>query len=403
MSLGTQRSLFYCFLKMSDAVRKNLKRSRTPLKLASPEIRNRSRSAFSDPYDVRSTPKRIRIEEDDRFHKGWSGALRERVRCPLHHAVGCLLRVTPPIITRSEETSKRETKRLQEELETSYALGMEYIAPLTEQGEVFNKTRQLATVIERYPADLAQLIAHDPHLSDATLAMIVSQLTDLILRLARKGIFHGDIKPQNIVVNVDHTTGKVKTRLIDFDPKYMSTFDKDRQLLADDLHGNLSQLCALYAVGMIALLHYHFKQGKTKRHEYLFKLTGAVMAYFTLYLPLNPWQDLQDYKFGRVLVRHLWHYALVSPRKSSRPKVGDKEERLELFWQALQRKGVKMQASPSDTPTFDGSAVQLRPPNIRDAPRRVPELHPKLKELVRKLTSEKEENEKKRHAAATGR
>ena len=388
---------------MNDALEKKLKRSRPPPKLASPEIRNRSRSAFSDPYDVRSTPKRERIEEDERFHKGWSGALRERVRCPLHHAVGCLLRVTPPIITRSEETSKREIKRLQEELETSYALGMEDVAPLTEQGEVFSKTHQLATVVERYPADLAQLIAHDPRLSDATLAMIVSQLTDLILRLARKGIFHGDIKPQNIVVFMNDSTGEVKTRLIDFDPKYMSTFDKDRRLLEDDLGGNLSQLCALYAVSMIALLHYHFKQGKTERHEYLFKLTGAVMPYFTLYLPLNPWQDLQDYKFGRVLVRHLWHYALVSPRKSSRPKVGDKEERLELFWQALQRKSVKLQASPSDTPTFDGSAVALRPPNVRDAPMRVPDLHPKLKDLVRRLTLEKEENEKKRHAAASGR
>lgn len=382
----------------------SLKRSRTHPRSASPVIRNGPRSAYSDPYDVRSTPKHERIaEEAERVHKGWSGALRERVRCPLHHTVECLLRVTPPIVTRSKETSKREIKRLQEELKISYALGMDGVAPLTEQGEVFRKTHQLATVIEKYPVDLAQLITNDKHLSGAAWAEIVQQLTFLILRLAREGIFHGDIKPQNIVVNVDDATGEIKTRLIDFDPKYMSTFDKDRTLLEDDLNGNLSQLCALYAVSMIALLHYHFKQGKTKRHKYLFELTGAVLPEFALYLPLKPQQDLQDYKFGRILVRHLWHYYLVSPHKSSRPKVGDKEERLELFWQALQRKGIKVQASPSDTPTFEGSAANLRPPNVRDAPRKIPELHSKLKDMVNRLTSEKETNEKKRHTAALGR
>jgi serine/threonine protein kinase len=223
------------------------------------------------------------------------------------------------------------------------------VAPRIEQGEVLGKTHQLAMVIEEYGVDLGKFIADGVDVSEQVWLDVSNQIMHLILRVARRGIFHGDIKPGNIVIRSKN--GKLSVRFIDFDPKYMSTFEKDENLLFE-LGGERTQLCALYAVSMLALLHIHF--GRMSQ-IYLYKHTRMFLGLFTMFLPET--MGMHESKFGRVLVRHLKHYKLCPSTKPSSEPHHHADERGSLlvgFWELLKRKGVRTQGSHRDVPIYDG-------------------------------------------------
>jgi serine/threonine protein kinase len=168
---------------------------------------------------------------------------------------------------------------MKEELRLSNALGRLGVAPELEQGEVYHRSHQLAMVMEKYDLDLGKFIARNVSVSDEDWRSIAKLVINLLFKMARLGVFHGDIKPENIVLKVDAASGKIEARLIDFDPKYMSTFSKDARLLEDDLDDNVPQLCALYAVSMMAILHYHFQDRRTRQPELLQRMDDALRLF----------------------------------------------------------------------------------------------------------------------------
>jgi len=336
--------------------------------------------------------------------KGWAGARVKSVPCPLHRAhMRCLLRVTPRRAKLSLKESERELKRMKEELRTSNALGKLGVAPELEQGEVDGRWHRLAMVIEEYDLDLGRFIIQPKTVSDEEWRHISKLVINLLFKIARVGIFHGDIKPENIVLKRDRASGAMEAKLIDFDPKYMSTIAKDHRLLEDELEGNISQLCALYAVSMMAILHYHFKDGHTQQPVMLKRMNGALKL-FTLFLPRG--MDLAESKFGKVLVRHIRHYKLMVPEHPEPPPAGERERLLSIFWQQLREMGVEVQEEASDTPTFEGKANFFADNRSKLSMREpVPPLSKDLKQEVEKLTAHAErkhrdELEKRRAAKA---
>jgi serine/threonine protein kinase len=263
-----------------------------------------------------------------------------------------------------------------------------------EQGEVYHRSHQLAMVMEKYDLDLGKFITRNVSVSDEVWRSIAKLVINLLFKMARLGIFHGDIKPGNIVLKVDAPSGKIEARLIDFDPKYMSTFSKDARLLEDNLDGNASQLCALYAVSMMSILHYHFQERRTRQPELLQRMDDALRL-FSLYFPTK--MDISDSKFGRVLVRHLRHYRLMMPAHPARPASGDRDRMLARFWEDLETMGVEVQEKPSDVPTFKGDpAFFVASPNrIEKMQDVVPALSEEMKKDVHSLVLEEEAKHKK--------
>jgi len=292
---------------------------------------------------------------------------------------------------------------MKEELRTSNALGKLGVAPELEQGEVDGRWHRLAMVIEEYDLDLGRFIIQPKTVSDEEWRHISKLVINLLFKIARVGIFHGDIKPENIVLKRDRASGAMEAKLIDFDPKYMSTIAKDHRLLEDELEGNISQLCALYAVSMMAILHYHFKDGHTQQPVMLKRMNGALKL-FTLFLPRG--MDLAESKFGKVLVRHIRHYKLMVPEHPEPPPAGERERLLSIFWQQLREMGVEVQEEASDTPTFEGKANFFADNRSKLSMREpVPPLSKDLKQEVEKLTAHAErkhrdELEKRRAAKA---
>jgi len=351
---------------------------------------------FTNFEDVGTTPETERESERGSVAwKGWAGARVKPVACPLHEAHRrCLLRVTPRRSRLSPKASARELKRMKEELRISDALGRLGVAPELEQGEVYHHSHQLAMVMEKYDLDLGKFIARKDSVSDKDWRSIAKLVINLLFKVARLGVFHGDIKPENIVLKVDAASGKIEARLIDFDPKYMSTFSKDARLLEDDLEGNISQLCALYAVSMMAILHYHFQERRTRQPELLQRMDDALRL-FSLYLPTK--MDLGDSKFGRVLVRHLRHYRLMVPDHPARPASGDRDLMLARFWEELETMGVEVQERPSDAPTFQGKSAFFTDSSnrIEEMQDVAPALSENIKKDMRDLILEEEEKHKK--------
>ena len=351
---------------------------------------------FTNFEDVGTMSERERDSEPASVAwKGWAGARVKPVPCPLHEAHRrCLLRVTPRRSRLSPQESARELHRMKEELRLSNALGRLGVAPELEQGGVCLRSHQLAMVMEKYDLDLGKFIARNVSVSDEDWRSIAKLVINLLFKMARLGVFHGDIKPENIVLKVDTASGKIEARLIDFDPKYMSTFSKDVRLLEDDLDDNVPQLCALYAVSMMAILHYHFQERRTRQPELLQRMDDALRL-FSLYLPTT--MDISDSKFGRVLVRHLRHYRLMVPAHPARPASGDRDRMLTRFWEELETMGVDVQEKPSDVPTFQGKptffVASLN--KIEKMPDVAPALSEEMKKDVHSLVLEEEAKHKK--------
>ena len=352
--------------------------------------RSRSRSGARSPIlrgdvtdfeDLRTTPERERASSsaaaahDRAPRKLWSRTQLRRLPCPLDGLRQCFLRVTPP--RRHLRHPDAELRRHDEELRLSFALGRHALAPLLEQGEVFRDTAQLAFVQHELGTDLhrfARLLDRP----DAVLQALARRLADEAVALANAGVFHGDVKPENVLVFEE--AGRLGVKFIDFDPKYVSTHEKDRRLrerLATD-----SQLAALYAVGTLGLLLLHLKTlGHTNRnYAGLYRYVKNEIGQFHIYVPGT--HDLQS-KYFRLLVRNLRHYKLLQLRTGLDPSAsGSRAHFLKAFWDTLVRAGLKTQRREA-APSYRGEAFAPRWLAHDEAP---PPLQSTLREMARAMT-----------------
>jgi len=351
--------------------------------------RSRSRSGARSPIvhgdvtdfeDIRTTPERERASSSAAAHdraprKLWSRTQLRRLPCPLDGLRQCFLRVTPP--RRDLRHPDAELRRHDEELRLSYALGQRALAPLLEQGEVFRDTAQLAFVQRELGTDLhhfARLLDRP----DAVLQALARGLADEAVALANAGVFHGDAKPENVLVFEE--AGRLGVRFIDFDPKYLSTPEKDRRLrarLATD-----SQLAALYAVGTLGLLLLHLKTLGLRNRNYagLYHHVKKEIDQFRVYVPGT--HDLQS-KYFRLLVRNLRHYKLLQLRTGLDPIArGSRAHLLKAFWDTLVLAGLKTQRREAE-PSYRGEPFAPRWLAHDEAP---PPLQPSLREMARAMT-----------------
>jgi serine/threonine protein kinase len=303
--------------------------------------------ASTDFEDIRTTPKHRRSHDMETpqhlSRKGWPPTIIQDVACPRHPSDPCILRVSTTKNGMSTQASEKQRQRGLKELGITYTLSKldPPITPRLEEGQISQASPyQLSMVLEKYGIDL-RLFIRRGHNTDW--GRLVFNIWNLIMRVARRGIFHGDIKPSNIVVKIDPANGLPEARLIDFDPKFMSTFEDDKTILESNLGGNESQLSALYAASMMMLLLGHFRD---IHHNELVENTIAALKKFEFFIPAG--MDILDSKFGRVLVRHLRHYKLgKSVPTDSRNDV------LKRFWNVL-RDMIKIQKHPTARPTYNG-------------------------------------------------
>lgn len=333
----------------------------------------------TDFEDIRTTPRvERRSETPGRGAKGWAGAAIRPVSCPLHRAHECLLRVSPSRRNVSAAEGQRLSDRHREELEALQVLGVPPpLTPRLEQGQLLPETHQLAMVIEKFGDHLGHFLRRPwpPEIHAALAALLM----ELIVGTASRGIFHGDIKPENIVVDAPREGHGLRARLIDFDPKYTSVVGKDGDLLAE-FQGNGDQLSALYAVSMAELLYQHLRK---RGFHPLAEAIAKAMRGFALFLPAD--LDMEESKFGRVLVRHVRHYKLLT-KHPPQTRRGDRSRLLLFFWAALRRRNITVQPNPTDVPSFQGVPFRLR--SYRPKP--PPPLAPDLLELARRLTQERQ-------------
>ncbi len=353
--------------------------------------RQRSISESSDFYDTRTTEKRKRKNESSSiYEKGWSGARTPEVPCPIIKNKKCILRVTPHSRIQSPKSSERLIRHLEEELQMSNTLSLLNIGPSLEQGEVFSNTHQLATIVEKYDTDLKQFM----HSTRSENWLSIANLSiELIFKTARAGIFHGDIKPENIVLSKNRDSGEIKVRLIDFDIKYMSTFSKDEDILRDYFENNHSQLCSLYAVSMVALLFYHFYKVKVGETDH--ELTNYFFEFlknFALFIPPQN-MKMEESKFGKVLVRHLRHYHLMD--KQITKKHIHRNGLLNFFWSQLVKQcGVTRQENAKHVPTLSGLSehftIDKRNIFSPEITSKIPPLSSEFKRRVKLITTDEE-------------
>lgn len=92
----------------------------------------------------------------------------------------------------------------------------------------------------------------------STVKSSVRDILDAVNHLHRRGILHRDIKPDNLVVHRDRTTGEKKVMLVDFDHADVfnpletaeATFGTIRFNAPETFHGDYSPASDLYSIGV---------------------------------------------------------------------------------------------------------------------------------------------------------